>query len=41
VSNGVSSLWRVLAITAFALLVLTLAGLGAQRAMTRRGTVRA
>ena len=41
VSNGVSSLWRVLAILAFVLLVLTLAGLGPQRAMTRRGTVRA
>lgn len=40
-SEGVSSLWRILAIAAFVLIGLALAGLAAQRAVTRRGTVKA
>jgi plastocyanin len=40
-SEGVSNLWRILAITAFALFVVALAGLAAQRLVTRRGTVKA
>jgi plastocyanin len=40
-SQGVSNLWRILAITAFALFVVALAGLAAQRLVTRRGTVKA
>ncbi len=40
-SEGVSSLWRTLAITALVLLVLAAAGLAAQRMITRRATVRA
>jgi plastocyanin len=40
-SHGVSNLWRILAITAFVLLVVALAGLAAQRFVTRRGTVKA
>jgi plastocyanin len=40
-SEGVSNLWRILAIAAFALIVVALAGLAAQRAVTRRGTVKA
>jgi plastocyanin len=40
-SQGVSSLWRILAIAAFVLIGLALAGLAAQRAVTRRGTVKA
>jgi plastocyanin len=42
VSTGVSSLWRVLAILALAaLVVVVVGGLAAQRAITRRSTVRA
>jgi plastocyanin len=40
-SQGVSNLWRVLAIVAFVLIGLALAGLAAQRAVARRGTVKA
>jgi plastocyanin len=40
-SEGVSSLWRILAITAFALFVVAAAGLAAQRLVTRRATVKA
>jgi plastocyanin len=40
-SEGVSSLWRTLAIAALILFVLAAAGLAAQRMVTRRATVRA
>jgi plastocyanin len=40
-TEGVSNLWRILAIVAFVLIGLALAGLAAQRAVTRRGTVKA
>jgi hypothetical protein len=39
-SEGVSNLWRILAIAAFGLFVVTLGGLAAQRSVTRRGTVK-
>jgi plastocyanin len=40
-SDGVSNVWRILAIAAIALLVVALGGWAAQRLMTRRGTVKA
>jgi plastocyanin len=40
-TEGVSSLWRTLAITALVVLVLAAAGLAAQRMITRRAAVRA
>jgi plastocyanin len=41
VSQGVSNLWRVLAIAVIALFTISLAGLIARRAVARRGTVKA